>query len=58
MFIWEGFVEKVTLSKDLQEVKPVTWTERRAVPVRRSWAWSVPAVLEEQQEVRWQRWRR
>ena len=38
----------------MQEVKPVTWTGETGSPaaVRRSRAWSGPAVLEEEQEVR------
>lgn len=42
------------MSKDLQEVKPVMWTGEMGSPgaVRRSRAWSGPAVLEEEQEVR------
>ena len=42
------------MSKDLREVKPVTWTGETGSPaaVRRPRAWSGPAVLEEEREVR------
>lgn len=42
------------MSKDLQEVKLVTWRGETGSPggVRRARAWSGPAVLEEEQEVR------